>query len=171
MSAATFFGIDPGPVPGIVELHVVDRALADVFVIQCTDRLAPSLLRSRVSLLSNTEWGADVTFQVEQFVVSRRAGRSSSAGAGEQTRRLIGRLQEVVEERHSLLDLHLRTASQVKAWAADERLQRAVLGGRDTSLFLQTAGMRHARDAARHALFAAVHAGALPDPLSKDWRR
>jgi hypothetical protein len=48
----------------------------------------------------------------------------------------------------------------VKPWATDERLEAA-------GLLDLTKGMRHARDAARHALFTAVKDGGVPDPLSK----
>jgi hypothetical protein len=54
---------------------------------------------------------------------------------------------------------HARSASTVKPWATDARLERA-------GLLDLTAGMRHARDAARHALFCAVKNCGLPDPLS-----
>jgi hypothetical protein len=47
----------------------------------------------------------------------------------------------------------------VKPWATDTRLAAA-------GLMEPTTGMRHARDAARHALFAAVKTYGLPDPLS-----
>jgi hypothetical protein len=47
----------------------------------------------------------------------------------------------------------------VKPWATDERLAAA-------GLLDPTKGMRHARDAARHALFCAVRDFGLPDPLS-----
>jgi hypothetical protein len=47
----------------------------------------------------------------------------------------------------------------VKPWAVDKRLHAA-------GLLDMTAGMRHARDAARHALFCAVKDYGLPDPLS-----
>ena len=59
--------------------------------------------------------------------------------------------------------VHVRTASQVKTWAADARLTAA-------GLYAFTAGAsmsKHARDAARHALFCAVHDCAVPDPLSR----
>lgn len=165
-TTSTFIGIDPGPVPGIVELHVIDRVLADVYVIQCTDKLAPSLLRSRLDLLRSTEWGKRVTVQIEQFIVGRRAARSSTASAGTATRNLISQLQDVVTTRYTPLyvGVHLRPAAAVKPWASDQRLDVAGLSA-------ETKGMRHARDAARHALYVAVHEGGLPDPLSKEWKR
>ena len=56
--------------------------------------------------------------------------------------------------------LHIRTAGEVKPWATDKRLHTA-------GLLDLTAGMRHARDAARHALYSAVRDYGLPDPLSR----
>jgi hypothetical protein len=54
-----------------------------------------------------------------------------------------------------------QTASAVKTWAGDARLQAA-------GLLDVTAGMpRHARDGGRHALYCAVHHCGLPDPLSR----
>ncbi|HEU4567679.1 MAG TPA: hypothetical protein VFR99_06550, partial [Marmoricola sp.] len=119
--------------------------------------------------------GCPTLVQVERFVVGRRSGRSSTAAAGEVTRSMIGVLREVWEGFDSTSTGRLggrwfeRSAANVKPWATDQRLQACVLPG-GTSLWLQTAGMRHARDAARHALFAAVHDGGLPDPLSSKAR-
>jgi hypothetical protein len=53
----------------------------------------------------------------------------------------------------------LRNASLVKTWATDKRLAAA-------GLLDATKGMQHARDASRHALYAAVHTGMARDPLS-----
>jgi hypothetical protein len=52
-----------------------------------------------------------------------------------------------------------RPAAAVKPRATDTRLDRA-------GLLAPTRGMPHARSAARHALYAAVPAGLLADPLS-----
>jgi hypothetical protein len=57
----------------------------------------------------------------------------------------------------------LRAAALVKPWATDRRLTAA-------GLLDPTAGMGHARDAARHALYAAVHLQLTTDPLSKKTR-
>jgi hypothetical protein len=55
---------------------------------------------------------------------------------------------------------YARSAADVKPWATDTRLQAA-------GLLDLTKGMRHARDAARHALFCAVCDFGLTDPLSR----
>jgi len=151
-------GIDPGPVPGIV---VLDPTGA-VHAVQCSHDIATVLFAA----LLDQQPATPTVVQIEKFVVGRRAGASSSAAAGEQTRNLIGRLREVWETFDSSVNGRLgghwfeRTAANVKPWATNERLAAA-------GLLAKTEGMRHARDGARHALFAAVHGGHLPDPLSK----
>lgn len=90
---------------------------------------------------------------IEQFVLGPRSSKSQAAAAGRVTRAII----------HALLDLEadavVRPAAQVKPWATDKRLDAA-------GLLEHTTGMHHARDAARHVLFAAVDAGIARDPLS-----
>jgi hypothetical protein len=63
----------------------------------------------------------------------------------------IGELEEPV---------FTRAAALVKPWATDKRLHAA-------GLLDATKGMQHARDASRQALYAAVHMGVTPDPLSR----
>jgi hypothetical protein len=94
---------------------------------------------------------------MERFVVSRRAGRSKTSGAGEQARNIIGAVTSLCQE--AGVPVVLRSASQVKAWATDNRLEAA-------GLLAPTRGLPHARDATRHALYAAVWDCGLPDPLS-----
>ena len=156
--SAIFIGVDPGPIPGIVVLRV-DGAAPGAHAVQCTAGIAAALvahlLESSVSVVGQP----GVVLAVERFVVGKTSMKS--AGAGAVTRDLIGQLQRVAAELGiSYVD---RTASEVKAWATDDRLAHA-------RLLEPTKGMRHARDAARHALFAAVKHGALPDPLSRKAR-
>jgi hypothetical protein len=91
---------------------------------------------------------------VEAFVNSTRAARSRTPIGGREARALITELGE--------LGVHVfsRNASLVKTWATDKRLEAA-------DLLVCTKGMSHARDAARHALYAAVHCGYTTDPLSR----
>jgi len=151
-------GIDPGPVPGIVLLDPTGV----VHAVQCSHTVASVLFAA----LLDQQPATPTVVQIEKFVVGRRAGASSSAKAGEQTRELIGRLREVWETFDSSVNGRLgghwfeRTASQVKPWATNERLAAA-------GLLAKTEGMRHARDGARHAIYCAVHDAGLPDPLSK----
>jgi len=155
-------GVDPGPVPGIVLLRFGAGAFGVARVVQCDHLSAPIVFEA----LLNTDPYAPTYVQIERFVVGRRAGRSAHASAGEVTRDLVGVLREVWEDHDATpkgrLGGHLwqRSAAAVKPWATDARLDAV-------GLLDATKGMRHAKDAARHALFCAVHDAGLPDPLSK----
>lgn len=137
-------GIDPGPTPGIVRLELGQHRITGVDVVQCSGSALWDVLQALTA-----DW-----YVVEKFVVRGRASRSSTPGAGEETRGQIGALSRLFP------GIVERSASQVKPWATDARLDAAVL-------LEDLKGMRHARDAARHALFAAVHDLGLPDPLSR----
>lgn len=159
-------GIDPGPIPGFVLLRFNRTPFGVAQVVQCTHNAAPKIFGALLDAIDDTP----TLVQIERFVVGRRSGRSSTAAAGEVTRDLIGALREVWSDRDSSPTGRLggrwlqRSASQVKPWATDLRLEAA-------GLIEATKGMRHARDAARHALFAAVHDGGIPDPLGKEFTR
>lgn len=91
---------------------------------------------------------------VEQFVVSRRAGRSSTAAAGQRARATVGALEAAFPRR-----VKARTASAMKGWNAGGR-RLEVAGLRPSQ------GLPHTRDAAGHALFFHVTCLGNPDPLS-----
>lgn len=163
MTAVRVIGIDPGPTPGIVLLRFNDGPFAVAHVVQCTHLIAPTLFSALIGIDAVTP----TIVQTEKFVVGR--GSMKSGRPGGVTRDLVGALQEVFDEHDSgpLGRLgcrwFLRSAAQVKPWATDERLDAV-------GLLEATKGMRHARDGARHALYAAVHDGKIPDPLSKKAR-
>lgn len=145
-SGTTVIGVDPGPTPGIVRLrYSPGLVLEDADVVQCSATAFYDVL------LALGPYSAHVC--VERFVVSRRSMSSRTAGAGEVTRDQVGALQ-------TAYSATLRTAAAVKPWATDARLDAA-------GLLEACKGMRHARDAARHALFAAVRDHGVPDPLSR----
>jgi hypothetical protein len=148
---ARIIGVDPGPTPGIVRLHVKDGRLVSrwTHVVQCSANVMPEIVGTFVDE-SSAIW--PTTVAVERFVVRGRANAAQQV-----TRDQVGYLLST----HHTVE---RSASQVKGWATDERLEAA-------GLLEACKGMRHARDAARHALFAAVADGGLTDPLSKDWTR
>lgn len=156
MTALRVIGIDPGPTPGMV---VLVPGIGPQ-VVQCSHTAAPAVLRALLYVEPQTP----TVVQIERFVVGRASMRSSAAG--EITRSQIGQLREVWEAYDSTRDGRLggrwfeRSASQVKPWATDTRLNAS-------GLLEATKGMRHAKDAARHALYAAVHDAGRPDPLSK----
>lgn len=145
-------GMDPGPRPGLVALTYAEQVLVDVKVVQCTANVALDVLELWLS--AYLLHGNDLYFGVERYV-DRQTGRSSRAGqltkdmVGQAVRACAGRAYGV-----------FNNASRVKAWATDGRLLAA-------GLMEPTKGMPHARDAARHALFTAVHDGKCPDPYSR----
>lgn len=146
-------GVDPGRVTGIAGLSIFDGELTNHTLIQCTHDVPRWLVRH---LFDSVQPVDRLVLAVERFVVRARAGRSSDAAAGEITRDLIGALATIGEMHGAAV--YLRSASDVKPWATDKRLEAAGLNKYST--------MRHAADAARHALFAAVRDCGLPDPLS-----
>lgn len=154
-------GVDPGPQPGIVALRWSGALLLNAEAIQCSAGIAPSIVTWLLMEDSHPDLRAVV--QTERFVVGRASGRAGRAGAV--TRDLVGAIErEVAFHSHSVSGHDAVTvqenAARVKAWATDIRL--AQLG-----LLELTKGMTHARDGARHTLFASVQHGGVPDPLSK----
>lgn len=143
-------GVDPGPVPGMVLLLFSDGRLLRAEALQCTHRAAPPLMHTLTEMSFRP---GRTLIAVERFVVRGRATKDQSI-----TRDQVAG----IGQRHP--DALLRSASEVKPWATDARLEAA-------GLLEVCKGMRHARDAARHALFAAVHDGGITDPLSKEFRR
>lgn len=164
MSTLRVIGVDPGSTVGIFDVRFVDvgtpwapirhpRARQAVSSFDVDAELAP-LLTSEPRLNETR------LLAVERFVVAR-----GSMKGGAHSRRTAERAGDIAAygERHGWTVV-MRNASQVKAWATDARLDAA-------GLLEACKGMRHARDACRHALFAAVHDGGIPDPLSKEWNR
>lgn len=149
MAATHVLGVDPGPTTGMVVLHCLGGHLVPAVVLQCNADAAPTLL---ALLLDRFE---SYAVAIEAYVIGPRAA-STAAGAGERTRTLIGELTETAHARGT--SVHVRSAAQVKPWATDERLDTA-------GLLATTKGMRHARDAARHALYALVRDRVMPDPM------
>lgn len=158
-------GVDPGPVPGVVVL----ASSGDASVFQCDAGsvlwlvhralLVPPVGPDLVADLVNGRITSErVILAVERFVVGPRSARLSTPRAAAQTRDMIGALGALGEQLTGVSVVY-RCAAEVMPWASDKRLVAA-------GLFELTAGMPHARAAARHALFTAVRDGNLPDPLS-----
>lgn len=148
-------GVDPGPTPGIVRLVVWPAEAATHLradVVQCSASALEPVLNGLADYPESS-----VALAYEAFVVGHRAARSRTAGAGKATRDMTRDLAEWAQ--HHDIPSHTYRATDVKPWAADERLEAA-------GLLEPTKGMRHARDAGRHALFTAVKHYGLPDPLS-----
>lgn len=149
-------GVDPGPIPGIVRLQL-DGCHGPIELVDAQAlQVSPELIEPVLDMLAQDDRTA---IAVERFVVGRRAGRSATAAAGGTTRDMVG-VVTAWAGRAGVRYVHTRAAADVKPWATDRRLHAAGL------LEPLTTGMRHARDAARHALFCAVRDYGLPDPLS-----
>lgn len=112
-------------------------------VLQCT---APLL----TEVVSGLAQHRNVLVAVEKFVVRGRATADQRLTADQ-----VAQLEVVLAG----VRFVERPAAAVKPWATDERLARA-------GLLDACRGMRHARDAARHALFAAVRDLGASDPFS-----
>lgn len=145
-----FIGVDPGPTPGIVRIVTggyEDASWVDsVQIVQCS-------ANALHHVLSGLDPNRVAQVQVERFVARGRATKEQS-----QTRDQVAQLVQLYASTDH--PVAVRNASEVKQWATDFRLDRV-------GLIAATKGMRHARDAARHAMFAAVRARAIPDPLSR----
>jgi hypothetical protein len=150
-------GVDPGPVTGIVRLRLgrngLPRTLLGAEALQVTEGLVAATLDAL-----DRDCPDALSVAIERFVVGPRSSRSAKAKDGEITREIVAVVRDWASR--SSLSCHARTAAQVKPWATDERLAAA-------GLLETTKGMRHARDAARHALYCAVRTYGLPDPLSR----
>ena len=142
-------GIDPGPVVGIVRLSLNNQShLTGVNALQVT----PGVLELVLEALA-APWAV---VAVERFVIGPRSARSAHSTEGETARNLVALVKDWADSLNYAC--HLRSAAEVKPWASDVRLAAA-------GLIAPTSGMRHARDAARHALFCAVRDCGLTDPL------
>ena len=154
----TVIGVDPGVTTGIAVFEY-DKDLGErptTAMYQADVVGAPWLLEQLVKehTLNGTVRYHAVVIAVESYV----AGRHGKGAEGTVTREFVA-LCDLLASRYGA-KLFRRPAAAVKPWATDARLHR--LG-----LLSATEGMRHARDAARHALFCAVHDFGVPDPLSR----
>lgn len=153
-------GIDPGPTPGMAALwfreghyHAADAGLtfAQCDVVTCLDIIECWVNTSELDT-------KEVLVATEKFVVSGRTGRSATAQAGTITRAVLTSVEDEICRQG--IKLVTRSANNVMSWADNERLHAA-------DLYRPTTGSVHARDAARHALYAAVHDGLYLDPLKR----
>jgi hypothetical protein len=135
-------GIDPGLTTGWA-LGSFDGRTWAWSLGQTTSHLTTALIADADTQLARAIF-------VEEYVIGRKSLRSKETRT---TLALITRLQEKVGER-----IVLRPAATVKPWASNRRLE---------AVGVELKGMRHAADAARHALYGAVRAGWAPDPLSQ----
>lgn len=144
----TVIGIDPGVTTGLCALHVCHGAVTRHQTVQCDQSSVTMVLDGLLARSCSHRRVA-----IEAFVVRARA--SSTGEHGRITRDLIAACRSVALIDH--VPVSERPAGTVKPWATDKRL---TIAGLHTGR-----GMGHARDAARHALYDAVQAGLLADPL------
>lgn len=154
MSPLVVVGVDPGATTGLCLLEFSPQPGAHLLSIEwdqvhgSADTIGWLTARGPIDFLA-----------VEDFVVGRRAGRSMTASGGKAARDVIAevllRYRELPFSPPPVVTL--RPAGLVKPWATDARL-------RWSGLYLPRA--RHARDAARHAMFDVVKRGLAPDPLT-----
>lgn len=150
-------GVDPGPTTGIAAftLGIAVREIAGQMLMQCDAASAWYFVCTMITQRS----APNCLIAIERYVVSTRSARSTDADAARVTREVIA---EITRNAFAMKLRHVveRPAVDVKRWGTDQRLRRI-------GLLEPTKGMPHARDAARHALYAAVHDLDFPDPLSK----
>lgn len=149
-------GIDPG---GTTGLAVVEYSFAEERY-RLLAHLGVPLLPAEVPAQIGAMVGAAIGdaagpwwIAAERFVVSRRAARSATAGAGQRARDILGALSAAFPGR-----VKLRNAGAAKAWGTDDRVRAAGLW--------PTQGRPHTTDAVRHALMFQVANLGNPDPLS-----
>lgn len=148
-------GVDPGPVTGLAVIGPHTRHE----VAQCSPGAVVALIGALVGELPED---VPVLIAVERFVVGPRAARSATPTAGRIARGVVEDVARAFKPCSAPTGTRVieRSAVDVKPWATDLRLAAA-------GLLDPTKGMPHARDACRHALYAAVRDGGLPDPLSR----
>lgn len=158
-AATCVIGVDPGATTGVCLLQVTSPEpwssvspvpyITERLVFGCNSAAVYGLVEH---LIECNQGPARIVAAGEKFVPGRGAGARS--GGASQAQMVIGELQALPVE------WTWRTPVAVKHWAIDDRLKKA-------GLLDLTAKMIDARDAARHALFAACHDAGLPDPLSR----
>jgi len=148
-------GVDPGGTTGLAAVEYTPergyRLLAHLGV-----PLDAAETVRQVGVMAGETLDGPWWIAAERFVVSRRAGRSSAAAAGQRARDILGALEAAFPGR-----VKQRNAAAAKGWAVDARLTAAGLW--------PDQGRPHTTDAVRHALYFQVVNLGNPDPLSMDF--
>lgn len=170
-------GVDPGPTPGIVLLDLIRPVDGPTWieraeVVQCSAGLALDVVDTLCAGSQLDSAPGVLLVQVEKFV-RRAQGRDNRPQQA--TRDMVAALQTWCEHHgrsaYGTTSFVDRPAAAVLPWATDLRLEKTRVNDSGSAQLLRaTKGMRHARDAARHALFCAVHDAGVPDPLSRSHR-
>jgi hypothetical protein len=141
-----YVGIDPGPSTGIAVLNFNDLEPPGWEVFQVGGVSAIWLLDHILR-----DYRPKIV-AVEEFIVSNRPG--TKGADAELTRRIAN---QAAAKRLNGYTVRERRAIDVKPWATDKRLAKTD--------FPWGAKFKDARDAGRHALYAAVRDGRERDPL------
>src|ERR1700743_1974673 len=142
-----YIGVDPGPSSGIVVL-VFDKDEVQWHVFQCS----ANTLAYQLGFLCQKFRPRIIAYEL--FVPSNRAGNK---GKDADTTRSLAHVCKTVAVVWDMPEVG-RKAADIKPWATDKRLEK--LG------FPMGAKFKDARDAGRHALYAAVRDGKERDPLA-----
>lgn len=136
-------GLDPGPMVGAVLLKLppIGATRPEPYRAEIAQITPNGLWALIAGWLEAYDINAVVA---ERFVVGHRASRVNDPKASEAARDVLGGLAVSLGDTRRIM----RSAAEVKPWATDRRLDAA-------GLLDPTKGMRHARDAARHALYSA----------------
>jgi hypothetical protein len=157
-------GGDPGGTAGflLAGWRPGERRAAFARAFQCDGDSAAMLLAWICGAETEVTGGGITAAGIEAFIPRPAApGLRGTSPAAIQAQ--ISDLEALLAARG--IPLRTRRAADVKTWATDERLKRA--GLLDT---VSPAAMRHAKSAAWHCLYCAVHDCGLPDPLSRKAR-
>lgn len=146
-------GIDPGPSTGIAVL-IVNPDNWQWMTFQCNGGSAFWLVQELYTCYCPRAVG------IEQFIPMNKGGTSGKDA--ELTRRVADHAYELAltirRPEGGWTGRYLRKAADVKTWASDKRL--------DKTGFPLGKKFLDARDAGRHAMFAAVRDGRERDPLA-----
>jgi len=155
--AVVTLGIDTGSGTAGFQLGAwtrEERKAAFTRAWQVTGAGAPGLLLMLLSV-----YGDDLTAAgIEHFVTPRKGLKGTSPSV---MRAQQAELEQILAA--AGIPYQARTASMVKNWATDDRLDRA-----GVLAITNPAAMKyHARDGGRHMIFTATWDCGLPDPLSR----
>jgi len=154
-------GVDPGPQPGVF----ADRyspPQKDGSKIRTTMPIYFECNPDALLLFIQAILPSDVRLVIityELYVVGNRSAKVSTPGDNATTMRMCGQIQGLAGH-DPRIAIKRHTAAQVMPWASVDRLERA-------GIAKLVAKLTHARSAAKHCLFTAVHDAGVPDPLSK----
>lgn len=155
-SPVAILGADVGGTAGFLlgAWRPDERLAALVQAYQCDGASAPGLMR----MLMREYRSVLTACSIEWFVSGPRAAKLKNTNPAE-IRAQVTTLSAIAGD--CGLPVYARTASQIKNWATDQRLERA-------GVLAVTSGMpKHARDGGRACVYCRTWDCGLPDPLSR----